>query len=179
MTATDTRTEQVTADLERTVRALLELVPDLIDDVNSEAEIDQRRGLMCWHIIQHVRSKLGEIDDDLGERLAQGMRYGVPVNLPGVATFHRHQRKDRTDWDTDDLLRYVLDSRIVDPLTGEVRDETPVDKLLHVWNLGKPRTTALKARGLAPYKDEDGNWNDPLDDYCHTERGRLGLRVTP
>lgn len=70
------------------------------------------------------------------------------VTVMGVGTFIRHKRKSRTKWEKDALLSVVLDSRLVDPETGEVKDESPLDRVLDVWNLGAPRTTALTARGI-------------------------------
>ncbi len=69
----------------------------------------------------------------------------------------RHSKKDRTQWDKPDLLRAVLDTKLVDTATGEILDETPLSKVTTVWNLGAPRLTALRDRGLDP------------DDFCTTE----------
>lgn len=92
------------------------------------------------------------LDDQIGETMG---KYEVVVEGAGV--LRRHTKKARSKWDRDALVRDVKDSRLVDATTGEVKDESPLDKIMHVWNLGAPRTTALKDRGLA------------ADDYCETE----------
>lgn len=55
-----------------------------------------------------------------------------------------------SDWQTEDLIRAVLDSRLIDLETMEVVDESPADKLMHVFSLSgsNARLTALKERGL-------------------------------
>lgn len=63
-------------------------------------------------------------------------------------TFRRTGKPTRKQWQTDVLLHAVFDSRLVDAETGEIADESPADKILHCWNLGPPRVTALEARGL-------------------------------
>jgi hypothetical protein len=78
--------------------------------------------------------------------------------IEGLGVLSRHERKSRTQWDKDALKSAVLDSRLVDPATGEVADEAPVDKILAVWNLGAPRITALRARKI------------DADEFCVVER---------
>jgi hypothetical protein len=76
----------------------------------------------------------------------------------------KYRNKTYTQWRTDDLLQAVLDTRLVDSVTGEVTEETPLEKVLEVWNLPAPRLTALKNRGLTPSDyatvtyDEDKPW---------------------
>lgn len=78
-------------------------------------------------------------------------------DVGGLGTFTVRKRKDRKTWDKERLLADVLDSRLVDEETGEVADETPLDRVTSVWNLGTPRLSALRARGLNP------------DHYCQSE----------
>jgi hypothetical protein len=92
------------------------------------------------------------IDNALGDEMGT---YETVVD--GYGHLKRHKRKSRTKWQTDDLRVAVLDSRLVDE-DGVIADETPLDKILHVWNLGAPRTTALKVRGITN-----------LDEFCTTE----------
>lgn len=123
-------------------------VPD--QSTNLDDEIAAR------NILVETKRTLTHLIEDLENVIGQAMpdkRY----TAAGV-TVERHRKTNRTQWDTESLRRMVLDSRIVDEDTGEIKDETPVDKLLHVWNLGPPRTTALKARGIDP------------DEFCSTER---------
>lgn len=111
----------------------------------------------AYRILAQIRSQL---EQGIGARMDDKQ-----VTVDGVATFVRHFKKDRTKWDKDDLLRVVLDSRVIDPDTGEIKDETPLDKVLAVWNLPAPRITALKARGI------------DADQFAHTERGGYQIEV--
>lgn len=123
-------------------------VPDESVDLDDE--------IAAWRTLTETRRTLTHMIEDLENVIGKAMadkRY----TSDGV-TVERARKANRTQWDTESLRRIVLDSRIVDETTGEVKDETPVDKLLHVWNLPAPRTTALKARGIDP------------DEFCSTER---------
>ena len=123
-------------------------VPDQSTDLDDE--------IAAWRTLVETRRTLTHMIEDLENVIGKAMadkRY----TADGV-TVERARKTNRTQWDTESLRRIVLDSRIVDEATGEVKDETPVDKLLHVWNLPAPRTTALKARGIDP------------DEFCSTER---------
>lgn len=97
----------------------------------------------------------------VAELLAQASYEAVPpgrtVTIHSGRSFRRTGKKSRKDWKTDDLLRAVLDSRRFDRGTGELVEETPMEKLLTVWNLGAPRVTALEERGIEP------------DDFCEVE----------
>lgn len=64
----------------------------------------------------------------------------------------RHADMSRTDWDHEALLRCVLDSRRIDTDTGEVLDETPTDKLAHVYGLRgyQAKVGVLRDRGIDP-----------------------------
>jgi hypothetical protein len=91
------------------------------------------------------------------------------TTIEGVGTWTRHGRGKRNKWDTPSLLAWVMDSRLVDKTTGEVTEETPLDKVLTVWNLGAPRTTALAARGLP---------REELDEFCEvTEEPGFTIEV--
>lgn len=107
---------------------------------------------------------IAQVRDEFAAALAEVMP-DKRVTVMGVGTFERHRKSSRKSWDKDQLLRDVLDTRRVDPSTGEVRDEAPIDKVLDVWTLGAPKVTALRERGLDP------------DDYCAVERGAMTLEV--
>lgn len=85
--------------------------------------------------------------------------------VEGLGVVSRHYKKNRTEWDKDLLLRDVLDARLVDNRTGEVIGQTPLERVLYVWNLPAPRTTALKALGLDP------------DEYCRSAPGGVNLQL--
>jgi len=79
------------------------------------------------------------------------------VTLEGIGLVQRLSRKRMTQWDNEDLLRVVLDTRMVNESTGEVLEETPLQKVLKVWNLGAPRKGVLKERGIQ------------ADEFCQVE----------
>lgn len=145
-----------------TVRQVHDAIHDL--DVDQIADLPEPDALTAWAVIEDANRVLQQIRSQLVHLVAEKMGERQVV-VDGVGTFVRHVKKDRTRWDKDDLLRAVLDSRIVDETTGEIADPTPLDKVLHVWNLGAPRTTALKARGIDP------------DEFCHVERGGYTIEV--
>lgn len=112
--------------------------------------------MATWAVLEDANRVIQQVRSLLVHQLAQKMGEHQ-VTVDGVGTFVRHKKKNRTAWDKDDLLRAVLDSRLVDTDTGEVADESPLDKVLAVWNLPAPRTTVLKARGI------------DADEFCRTE----------
>ena len=116
----------------------------------------------AWSRIEAARAQLAIASGDLARRLAESMP-GKRYTVDGVGTFERHRKSDRKYWEKD-LVRRVLDSRIVDTETGEVLDETPLSKVLAVWNLGAPRITALHERAIDP------------DEWCTVEPGALTLQ---
>lgn len=103
-----------------------------------------------------ARALNGVIRPELDTILGDSMDV-YELSIDGVGTFTRHKHKSRTKWDKDALLSAVLDSRLVNPLDGEVADESPLDKVLDIWNLPAPRTTRLKARRI------------DADEFCTTE----------
>lgn len=133
------------------------LLHDLVNDLDADhLEDDQATNLICLAMIREARSNLSHVEKALEDQIAKGFD-GKRVTVDGVGTFEKHGKRDRKSWDRDALLRSVLDTRRVDTDTGEITDETPLDKVLHVWNLGTPRLTALKDRGLDP------------DEFCESE----------
>ena len=86
-----------------------------------------------------------EVENELGQRMGE-----YRVTITGLGVLERHARKSFTQWDREALLRDVLDSKFVNTETGELVDESPLEKVLAVWNLGAPRRTVLKERGLQP-----------------------------
>jgi hypothetical protein len=144
------------------VRLIAELVGELDVTVTTEALPDLGTSLSCWASLEETNQELATIRAVLAGNVAAAMP-DRRVTVLGVGTFERHRIARRTRWDTD-LYRAVLDTRFVDPQTGEMLDETPLEKVLAVWNLGAPRVTALRARGLDP------------DEWCEVECGRLTIR---
>ena len=152
-------------ELARDVLMLDALTDDIAKNVDAEdVGTDLGEALTVWNLLADCARRLAAARDDLGRLLADDMPE-KRMTVMGVGTFEKHRKADRKAWDKDELLRVVLDSRVVDPETGEVREETPLDRVLDVWNLPAPRTTALKARGIDP------------DEFCTVEYGHLTLQV--
>lgn len=149
-------------ELHRDTKLLRDLVNSLDDAAREQTEGTLESDLIALQILEDCRRDLATICADLTNRLAEAMPFRMTI--PGLGVVERHKKKARTAWEKDDLLRAVLDSRIVDE-DGVVKDETPLDRVLHVWNLGAPRTTALRARRLDP------------DDFAHTEDAGWQIKV--
>lgn len=151
-------------ELARDVLMLDALTDDIAKNVDAEdVGTDLGEALTVWNLLADCARRLAAARDDLGRLLADDMPE-KRMTVMGVGTFEKHRKADRKAWDKDDLLRVVLDSRLADA-DGVVVDETPLDKVLDVWNLPAPRTTALKARGIDP------------DEFCTVEYGHLTLQV--
>lgn len=136
-------------------------------DVDNIAALPRDEALTCWAALEEAHRTLAQVRSAVTHLIVEAMRADDEKThvVDGVGAFTWHGKRNRTRWDTDSLSRLVLDSRIVDTTTGEVRDETPVDKIKHVWNLGAPRVTALRERGIDP------------DEYCTSEFGGWNLEV--
>jgi hypothetical protein len=119
--------------------------------------------LIAYAAIEEARRNLAIVAGDFEKKLAALMPKTLPVE--GVGTFEKHKRKNRTQWDRDALVSAVLDSRLFDPHTGELREETPLDKVRAVWNLGAPRITALRDRGI------------DAEQFCHSEDAGYQIRL--
>lgn len=133
-----------------------------IDALDPDGSLEEE--LRVWAKIADTARLIGQVRDELAVKLAGAMN-DKRVTVMGVGTFEKHRKSSRKSWDKDALLHDVLDTRMVDPESGEVRDETPADKILDVWTLGAPKVTSMRERGLDP------------DDYCTVERGALTLEV--
>lgn len=150
----------LTDELEARVDLLLSVVGDLEEylekwdgpislprgmDVRAHLKLIAGNGGALSAILQHVETIIGE------------SLTGFKTVVPGHGEVRRHKRKRETDWQSDDLLRVVMDSRIVDKDTGEI--ESDVAKIRRVWNLAgySARRGALKKLGIDP------------SEFCHVE----------
>lgn len=107
-------------------------------------------GLAELHLeLDAMNATLALLRRDVATRLGDAMD-ARRVELDGIGGLERHRRSTRRNWDREDLVRAVFDSRLVNEATGELADETATDKLRHVFNLGAPRVAALRARGIEP-----------------------------
>lgn len=151
-------------DFARDARMLCELVIE-VGRYADDGPLDDERVFTAYAALEEARQVLAVAQGTLASRLAESMGDNKRLTIVGVGTFEKHRKTDRKQWDTEALLHDVLDTKRVDPETGEVADETPIEKVLEVWNLGAPRITAVRGRALDP------------DDYCHVDRGGLTLQV--
>lgn len=101
---------------------------------------------------RNLDDEIRHVEDQLGEAL------GVFETRLGEKTVRRYRRKPRTrNWQSDDLLRRVLDARMVDAETGEV--ETQVERLVAVYACRgyQAKVRELERRGIQP------------DEFCEIE----------
>lgn len=120
--------------------------------------------LAAYALLEDANRSLAQLRTIVRNAATAAMSEPV-VTVDGVGTFTRHGRRDRKTWDTQALLSAVLDSRLVDTSTGEVQDESPLDKVLATWNLGPPRVKHLRERGIDP------------DEFCESTWGGWTLEV--
>lgn len=121
--------------------------------------VDERQRLVAK--IRDLHARVDVLTAEIAEAMPDKV---VTIDELGL-TIERHRATRYTQWDTEQLLPHVLDTRRIDESTGEIKDETPLDKVLHVWNLGAPRVTALRERGLDP------------DEYAQHRPAGWSLRV--
>lgn len=146
---------------------LADFADDCADcDPASWATVENRE--RCYDVLALIaaaRTRIQAIADDLEEAICKTIPHGETILIHGRPHRVSRDRKYR-GWQNDDLLRAVLDSRRVDKTTGEIADETPVDKIRDVWPLAgyHARLKGLRERGVQ------------VDEYCQVEDGRLRLR---
>ena len=126
----------VETDLHIDARLLVETVQSLDRDVYAYSYDDDlsetlEADLIAWALLEEANRQLAIVRGDLSKRLAEAMP-DKRVIVEGAGVFERHMKKDRTQWDKDDLLRAVLDSRVVDTDTGEVYE--PTTEEIAAWN---------------------------------------------
>ena len=104
------------------------------------------------------------------------------LDLDGIGHIEVKHGANRKEWDRRALVRAVLDSRMpphpdtgeMDPnddgraeVDGEAISVSPdLGRVLHVWNLGAPRVTALRERGIDP------------DEFCQATPGKTSVVFT-
>lgn len=105
--------------------------------------------------ISDARGVAEAIENAVGQVMDQ-----PTFDVEGFGMVKRHPRTTKRNWDHEGLLRAVLDSRLVDTETGEMLEETPLERVKAVWNLAgySARSGALRSRAIAE------------DEYCETER---------
>lgn len=135
--------------LTKTVGLAGAVIADLDQLIHSYPVDDLADALDARAILGTTAAGLSQIRERLDTLIGDAMgAYQVTVEGKGVVKRHRDIR--RRNWQSEDLLRMVLDSRQVDPETGEV--ESQVDALKNVYGLKGYNASlkALKARGIDP-----------------------------
>lgn len=137
------------------VNALDEIKPDALDAddcVRVVAALTKGNDALTTVI----KNTVGLLELRLAELVPP--KYAMPI--AGHTVRHKKGSPKRSEWQSDDLLRAVLDSRRFDPGNGDLIEETPAEKLMHVFGMSgsSAKITALKERGLN------------ADDFCTITR---------
>ena len=131
-----------------------------------EAELrDPAEAVDLYRQLAKIVTAASLVRDDVQSRAGE-LLGGYKTVVDGRLVM-RHRRRSYRNWQSDDLYRAVLDSRLVDKSTGEIVDETPLDKVSAVYgNAGyRASRTALKARGI------------DADEYADVEERGWTLRI--
>lgn len=145
--------DQELAHLAFTVEAIDRLVQDADDQERTADELAD--------VLRQTRDIKGQLTDAISslERLVGDRMTGFQQTVEGVGTLERHKDVSRRNWQSDDLLRVVLDSdrRVKSADEGEI--ESDLDVLKDVYGLKgyNARIGGLKDRGIDP------------DEYCDSE----------
>lgn len=154
-------------DLARDVLLAQDALNDAEVAYENLTDLDLERGFVLYE-------RLGElirVAQDVKKRLANDI--GEAIQSSGWLTFDgksvrgRYAAK-RTKWDNESLFRAVMDSRPpADPETGEIPEETPLDKVRACWPLSgsSVRVGVLKERGI------------DADEFCQTRPDGFTLEV--
>lgn len=125
---------------------------------------DLEDAVSAWGLLCEAAQTLAFVRDDLANAIAQAMP-DKRMTLAGVTVEKHAKPPRRTDWDHDALLRYVVDSRVVDHETGEIESALEVLKRVYPLKGYNARTTELKKLQIDP------------DEFCRTEwSDRMTLR---
>lgn len=141
-----------------------EVVKEITDALPTTIEADE---VAMWHDTATLLLARAKNLSDAAGIIEAMCAEAVPrekgaVVESGGRTFARTGKANRKEWQTDDLVRVVDDSRVFSPVTGELL--TLADKIRKVWNLGAPRVTALAELGIDP------------DEFCTTEWTNRGVK---
>jgi len=120
--------------------------------VSSDVEVLLSEKVALEQASREITQLRARVDTALGEALGQ-----YQTEIDGVGVVKRTKLKDRSAWDKEALLSAVYRSNIVNKETGEIKEESHLEKVLAVWNLSAPRTSVLTERGIDP------------DEYCVLE----------
>lgn len=126
---------------------------------------DMDDAVEAYTTLTEAKKWLGYAADTLADNIGRAAE-AKQFTAGGVTIEVKRAAPRRTNWDSDGLLRLVLDSRVVNEETGEI--ESVLDILKQVYPLKgyNARTTALKKLGI------------DVDEFCQTEwADRYQLKV--
>lgn len=163
--------------------ASIEVQPDHLslsyasDDPIDHLDLD--RAISDLAELRAVRAAIADWELVLETYIADSLGRNT-TTVEGVGTVQVRYGTDRKEWATHDLLRAVLDSRMPADCNGEahpsddgeatvkgetVRVSPDASRILAVWNLGTPRVTALRERGI------------PVDEFCTAAAGKVSVVI--
>lgn len=97
--------------------------------------------------VRQAKRDLADLEQALCDLVGDALG-GEMTILDGIGRVKPHRRVSRTKWDKEALRSCVLDSRLVNTITGELIEETPLERIESVFPWGTPRITALRQRGI-------------------------------
>jgi len=145
----------------------LSLIEDAVTECGAivcsmEPVADLDAAVALWQRWCEVARDIANIRDAWADAIGEAMPDKRHTAL-GI-TVERHKKATRRNWQSEDLLRVVLDTRVVDPETGEAESQLDIIKAVYPLAGYNARLGALKARGIA------------VDEFCTTEWGAWTLR---
>ena len=135
----------------RVVLDTIREVPDIPDGLD-----DAVAGLVA---LTDAKTELGMVIENLADAIARRMDDKL-LTAGGVTVEKYRKPPRRTNWDHDGLLRYVVDSRVVDESTGEIASTLEVLKKVYPLKGYNARFTALKDLGIDPDEFAETEWLD-------------------
>jgi hypothetical protein len=144
--------DYLSRDVATVVRAVLALDEEVAQVARLE---DLDVATAAWDELVEACRDLGRIRDALANKIGEAM----PERRMLLAGRMRkkHYKTYRRDWQHDDLLRLVVDSRVVDEQTGEIASVLDILKRVYGLHGYNARVTALRELGI------------DADEFCTSE----------
>lgn len=152
------------------VSLLRAAIIDMMDSARQMAEAGDWESLMTGLApLQSILADMRMLENQVKQHILETMP-SKRVSVSGVGTAERMKRVTRKNWDSEELLRFVVLGALVDQETGEIPADpvVAVDRVLSEVRACVPftgstswRVGALKDRGIDPDEWCDQN----LEDY--------------
>lgn len=130
------------------------LLHDLVNDLDADhLEDDDDRNFLCLEIVGEAIKNLRTIHQRLGDQIGERMPR-KRLTVIGQGTYTRSPRREGSTKCKDEhgLWRYVLDTRLVDPETGEILPQHEV--IRRVYGSESRETGEVRLTGASPTKVE-------------------------